>query len=59
MTNRVRAINITDVKQAWRDYEIDVIFEISPGITTVISLSRAETEVLRDELNQYLGESNE
>lgn len=49
-----------DVRKAigvWRDYEIDVRLEVSPGMHTVISITRAEAIILRDKLTRYLGDN--
>ncbi|MDK8693598.1 hypothetical protein [Corynebacterium sp. MSK158] len=59
MTDTPRPINITQSKGIWREHEIDIVLEVSPGMTTVLNVSREEAAALRDKLNQYLGETND
>lgn len=40
----------------WRDYEIDVRFEVAPYQFSTLTMSRAEATALRDKLNHYLGD---
>lgn len=58
MTDTPRPINITQSKGIWREHEIDIVLEVSPGITTVLNVSREEAAVLRNELSRYLGDGN-
>lgn len=58
MTDTPRPINIMQSKGIWREYEIDINLEVSPGMSTVINISRAEATALRDKLNHYLGATN-
>lgn len=59
MSNTLRPISITQSKGIWREHEIDVVLEVSPGMTTVLNISREEAAIFRDELNRYLGETND
>ena len=59
MTNTSHPINITQSKGIWREHEIDIVLEVSPGMTTVLNINREEAVTLRDKLNHYLGEDNE
>lgn len=56
MTDTPRPINITQSKGIWREHEIDINLEVSPGMSTVINISREEAAALRDKLNHYLGD---
>ena len=56
MSNTPRSISVTPSKGIWREHEIDVVLEVSPGMTTVLNVSREEVIILRDKLNRYLGE---
>lgn len=57
MTDTSRPINITQSKGIWREHEIDINLEVSPGMSTVINISREEAATLRDKLNHYLGDN--
>ncbi|WP_408918487.1 hypothetical protein ACKFRN_09250 [Corynebacterium kefirresidentii] len=59
MTDTPRPINITQSKGIWREHEIDVVLEVSPGMTTVLNISREEAAIFRDELDRYLGATND
>ena len=56
MTDAPRPIRITQSKVIWREHEIVIVLETSPGRTTVLSISREEAAIFRDELNRYLGD---
>lgn len=51
-----RYVSVGKAVGVWRDYEIDVRLEVSPGMHTVISITREEATILRDKLNRYLGD---
>ena len=59
MSNTPRPISVTPSKGIWREHEIDVVLEVSPGMTTVLNVSREEVIILRDKLNRYLGATND
>ena len=59
MSNTPRPISVNPSKGICREHEIDVVLEVSPGMTTVLNVSREEAAVLRDKLNRYLGETND
>lgn len=40
MSSTPRPISITQSKGIWREHEIDVVLEVSPGMTTVLNVSR-------------------
>lgn len=41
----------------WWDYEVRIRFEVNPARMEVLTMSRAEATILRDELNRYLGDN--
>lgn len=51
-----RYVSVGKAVGVWRDYEIDVRLEVSPGMHTVISITREEAAILRDKLTRYLGD---
>ena len=59
MSDTPRPIRITQSKGIWQEHEIDVVLEVSPGMTTVLNISREEAATLREKLNQYLGDHND
>lgn len=59
MSSTPRPISITQSKGIWREHEIDVVLEVSPGMTTVLNMSREEAAILCNKLNRYLGETND
>lgn len=59
MTNAPRSIRITQSKGTWREHEIDIAFEVGPGMTTVLNVSREEANIICEELSRYLGETND
>lgn len=58
MTDTPRPVRITQSKVIWREHEINVVLEVSPGSATVLNISREEAAIFRDELNRYLGDNN-
>lgn len=59
MTNTPRSIRITQSKGTWREHKIDIAFEVGPGMTTVLNVSREEANIICEELSRYLGETND
>ena len=59
MSDTPRPINITQSKVSWHKWGLCVLLDIRPGKNTVLQISREEAAIFRDELNRYLGETNE
>ena len=58
-SNTSRPITVTPSTGIWREHDINVTLETSPGMTNVLNISRNELIALRSDIDRYLENHND